>query len=209
MYQKPWDEWPISTTVWYTRAFILAKNSNIVAADRRSHAISEPTDGDNDDPYVGSLSPVRIGHYTDGIWHHNDVIMSALASQITSLTIIYSTVYSRRGSKKTSKFRVTGLRARNSPVTGEFPAQRASNAEIASIWWRHHGEVWRLLSPSSRLFLRQRVPTTNKGNMTVSYYEPFWVKSPVIHGFLSLWASNSEIVMASSCGPWLDRHRFI
>ena len=24
------------------------------------------------------------------------------------------------------------------PVTGEFPAQRASNAENASIWWRHH-----------------------------------------------------------------------
>ena len=25
------------------------------------------------------------------------------------------------------------------PVTGEFPAQRASNAENVSIWWRHHG----------------------------------------------------------------------
>ena len=26
----------------------------------------------------------------------------------------------------------------NSPVTGEFPTQRASNAEKVSIWWRHH-----------------------------------------------------------------------
>ena len=26
----------------------------------------------------------------------------------------------------------------NSPVTGEFPAQRASNAENVSIWWRYH-----------------------------------------------------------------------
>ena len=26
----------------------------------------------------------------------------------------------------------------NSPVTGEFPAQRTSNAENVSIWWRHH-----------------------------------------------------------------------
>ena len=109
--------------------------------------------------------------------------MSALASQITSLTIVYSTVYSGRGSKKTSEFRVTGLCAGNSPVTGEFPAQRASNAENASIWWRHHGEVWRLLSPSSRLFLRQRVPTANKENITVSYYEPVWVKSPMTNGF--------------------------
>ena len=45
----------------------------------------------------------------------------------------------RRRSKKTSKLRVTGLCEGNSPVTGEFPAQRASNAENVSIWWRHHG----------------------------------------------------------------------
>ena len=44
----------------------------------------------------------------------------------------------RRSSKKTSKLRVTGLCAGNSPVTGEFPVQRASNAENVSIWWRHH-----------------------------------------------------------------------
>ena len=35
-----------------------------------------------------------------------------------------------RRSKKTSKLRVTGLCAGNSPVTGEFPAQMASTAEI-------------------------------------------------------------------------------
>ena len=44
----------------------------------------------------------------------------------------------RRRSKETSKLRVTGLCAGNSPVTGEFPAQMASNAENVSIWWRHH-----------------------------------------------------------------------
>ena len=44
----------------------------------------------------------------------------------------------RRRSKKTSKLRVTGLCARNSPGTGKFPAQMASNAENVSIWWRHH-----------------------------------------------------------------------
>ena len=41
-------------------------------------------------------------------------------------------------SKKTSKLRVTGLCVGNSPVTGEFPAQMASNEENVSIWWRHH-----------------------------------------------------------------------
>ena len=43
-----------------------------------------------------------------------------------------------RRSKKTSKLRVTGLCVGNSPATGEFPAQMASNAENVSIWWRHH-----------------------------------------------------------------------
>ena len=33
--------------------------------------------------------------------------------------------------------KITGLCAGNSPVTGEFSAQMASNAEIVSIWWRH------------------------------------------------------------------------
>ena len=44
----------------------------------------------------------------------------------------------RRRSKKTSKLCVTGLCVGNSPGTGEFPAQMASNAGNVSIWWRHH-----------------------------------------------------------------------
>ena len=40
-------------------------------------------------------------------------------------------------SKKTSTSRVTGLCAGNSLVTDEFPAQMTSNAEDASILWRH------------------------------------------------------------------------
>ena len=30
------------------------------------------------------------------------------------------------------------IKEENSPETGEFPAQRASNAEDVSILWRHH-----------------------------------------------------------------------
>ena len=45
--------------------------------------------------------------------------MGAMASQITSLTIVYSTVYSGADQRK----RVTDLCAGNSPVTGEFPAK--------------------------------------------------------------------------------------
>ena len=50
-----------------------------------------------------------------------------------------------RRSKKRSKLRVSGLCAGNSPGTGEFPAQMASNAENVCIWLRHHGatHLWR------------------------------------------------------------------
>ena len=41
--------------------------------------------------------------------------------------------------KETSKLCITGLCEGNSLVTGEFPTQRASNAENVSIWWCHHG----------------------------------------------------------------------
>ena len=46
--------------------------------------------------------------------HYSDVIMGTVASQVTILTIVYSTIYR---SKKTSKLRVTGLCAGNSPGT--------------------------------------------------------------------------------------------
>ena len=45
----------------------------------------------------------------------------------------------RSRSNKTSKLRVTGHCVGNSPETGEFPTQLASNAENVSIWWRHPG----------------------------------------------------------------------
>ena len=86
---------------------------------------------------------IRLSHVNailsqSGILYYSDVITGTVASQITSLTIVYSTVSFRRRSKKIFKLRVTGLCAENSPGTGEFPAQMSSNAENVSIWWHHH-----------------------------------------------------------------------
>ena len=66
---------------------------------------------------------MKIGSGMHAFSHYNGVIMSAMASQTTNLMIVYSTVYSRHKSKKTSKLRVTGLCEGNSPVNGEFPTQ--------------------------------------------------------------------------------------
>ena len=62
--------------------------------------------------------------------------MGPMASQITSLMIVYSTVFFQARIKENIKV------LRHWPLcgelTGEFPAQMASNAENVSIWWRHH-----------------------------------------------------------------------
>ena len=73
--------------------------------------------------WVDSLLWCHNGH--DGVSNHqpHDCLLNRLF---------------RPRSKKTSKLNVTGLCAGNSPVTGRFPAQMASNVENVSIWWRHH-----------------------------------------------------------------------
>ena len=78
-------------------------------------------------------------------WRHND---HAGVSNHQPPGCLLNRLF-RRKSKKTSKLRVTGLCAGNSPGTGEFSAQMASYAENVSIWWRHHGVFWRVSVLSS------------------------------------------------------------
>ena len=66
-------------------------------------------------------------------FHDNDIIMSVMASQITSLTIVYSTVYSGTDQRKHQSSTSLAFCKGNSPVTGEFHTQRASNKEKVSI----------------------------------------------------------------------------
>ena len=68
------------------------------------------------------------------------VRMGAMASQITKLTVVYLIVYSGADQRKHQSFASLAF-VGNSPVIGEFPAQRASDAENVSIWWRHHAHL--------------------------------------------------------------------
>ena len=76
---------------------------------------------------------VKIQHNI-AVDYYSDVIMWAIASQITGILIVYSTVCSGTD--------VAVLCEGNSLVTGEFPTQRASNAKNVSIWWCHHAEIY-------------------------------------------------------------------
>ena len=67
--------------------------------------------------------------------HYSDVIMSMMASQITSLTIVYSPVYSdavqRRHQSSASLAFVRGIH--------QWTVN--STAKNVSIWWRHHARM--------------------------------------------------------------------
>ena len=67
-------------------------------------------------------------------WCHNE---RNGASNLQPHYCLFSRLFKRR-SKKISKLRVTGLCEGNSPETGEFTVQKASNAANVSVWWRHH-----------------------------------------------------------------------
>ena len=67
-------------------------------------------------------------------WRHN---WPDGVSDHQRLVCLFNRLFRRRW-KKTSKLRVTGLCAGNSPGTGKFPALMASNADNISIWWRYH-----------------------------------------------------------------------
>ena len=111
------------------------------------------------------LSPLSVGRqciytaktnekpvtYESALWlygmehipHYDDVIMTTMASQITSLTVVYSTVYSDADRRKHQSFAsltfVWGIH-RDRRIT----RTKASYAENVSIWWRHHvlDAVW-------------------------------------------------------------------
>ena len=71
------------------------------------------------------------------VMHYNAIIMSAMASQITSLTIVYSTVYTSADQRKHQSSTSLAFVQESSLLTSEFPTQIASNMENVSIWWHH------------------------------------------------------------------------
>ena len=85
----------------------------------------------------------------------------------------------RRRSKKTSKLRVTGLCEGNSPVIGEFTAQRASNAETVSIWWRHDDILYlaREDEPGARRKWARYVE--NLLYLTCSFWRTCFISQPI------------------------------
>ena len=111
----------IVVPLWGNLPVTSERASKIMSISWRHHGTRMTTD----DNYCSTCTtPFLMKHYSD-------VIMGAIASQITSVTIVYSTVYSDAVKKKIKAPRLWPF---NSPVTSEFPAQRASKAGNVLIW---------------------------------------------------------------------------
>ena len=73
-----------------------------------------------------------------GVCHYSYVILGTMASQITSASIVYSTVsWGTDQRKHQSSASLASVRGIHRDLW--IPAQKASNAENVSIWWRQHG----------------------------------------------------------------------
>ena len=130
------------------------------------------------------ISPLRWRHdVRDDVSNHqpHDCLLNRLFRQIW----------------KNSKLRVTGLCEGNSPVTGEFPAQRASNTENVSIWWRHHdtrndpGLSFAFASVSSDLHRTDRRNFTLISSLAITVEEKINV---VIHLLIYRFSGNKSIM---------------
>ena len=74
----------------------------------------------------------RWGPFSFALTHYSDVITGAMAYRLFTQPFVQAQI------KQNIKTPPRGHCKRNSPGTGEFLSQRASDAENVSTWWRHH-----------------------------------------------------------------------
>ena len=122
-------------------------------------------------------------------WHHNE--RDGISNHQPHHCLLNRLFMCR--SKLKSKLRVTGFCGGNSPVTGEFPTQRPSNAENVSIRWHHHQRIPQLLTHWSWDIMVTSLQITFS-------YEFYWLK---ITEFM-MTSSNGSIfcVTGHLCGEF-------
>ena len=72
------------------------------------------------------------------MFYYSDVIMSAMASQIAGVSIVCSTLCSGADQQKHQSSTSLDFVWGNHRWPVDSPNKGASNAEMVSIWWRHH-----------------------------------------------------------------------
>ena len=134
-----WHENPLLYLSLWKRPYILTVMSQYFAVRFLHENMHTPTWFflTSDKEVSLSILISGSGQCSNDIVHYIDVIMTTMASQITSLTVVYSIVYSGADQTKIKAPRHWPL-CGELTGTDEFPAQTVSNAVNVSIWWRHH-----------------------------------------------------------------------
>ena len=119
-------------------------------------------------------------------FHFCEVIMGAMASQITSLASVYTTVYSGEDQQKHQSPVLLALCAGNSPVTGEFPAQRTSNADIffhlmTSSCFRQDSQFAWSFHPEIELFIHCSCEFLDSHNSSIVKWNYFYIFHAKFH----------------------------
>ena len=114
--------------------------------------------------------------------HYNDVIMSAMASQINSLTIVYSTVYSGTYQRKHQSSASLAFVRGNHRGPVNSPHKWPVTRKMFPFLWRHHGvttrRLWTKYSQHARVnhnaeFCIQYISIISE-NFPVSSYKSTW-----------------------------------
>ena len=129
----------------------------------------------------------------------NDVIMSVMASQITSLTIVYSTIYSGSDQRKHQSFASLAF------VWGIHWSQRVSNVANVSIWWHHHAKHNELGTNGHQLI--DDLANTFFGNVPQSSVKKLSlaqviVTEQVTNHYLSQWCLSSLMHICATMNPF-------
>ena len=138
--EQLWIRWPLRTALWLLRGKNCWSILCYIMIHYATNILHDFFTGTRTMWWIspGNLITPRGQSYdwptTTLRWRHNECDS---VSNHQPHDCLLSRLSGRR-SKLTSKLRVTGLCVGNSPGTGEFSAQMASNAEKVSIWWRHH-----------------------------------------------------------------------
>ena len=103
--------------------------------------------------------------------HYNDVIMGTMTPQITSLAIVYSTVYSGAGQRKhQSSASLAFVRG----IHRWIPHTNGQLREKVSIWWRHHGNRWPVMPIAQLDDLSVQISETRLYIMHYTKYTHDW-----------------------------------
>ena len=125
--------WPVH---YVKRWYLFYAGMNKLVKKKTFETPTHPCDVTQMRQWVRPVVLRQSDWYAELGMHSSDVIMSAMASQVTGVSILFAKSFADQRKHQSG----ASLSLWGESTGGRwFPSQRASIAENISIWWRHHG----------------------------------------------------------------------